>query len=100
MYNTLVQLTKTQTPLSTGVVFGHSNLTVSDAAGAVQNFALNGSEATAWAQLVAGLADGPSTYTVQDVDATGAPIGAAVTATYTPAVATFAATTGITVSAA
>jgi hypothetical protein len=100
MYNVQVTLTKTQSPLPTGIVFGHTNLTVTDAAGAVQKFALNGSEATPWTQTIAGLADGESTYVAQDVDATGAAIGAAVKATYTPTVTTFPATSAIVVAAA
>lgn len=100
MYNVLVQLAKTDTALPTGVIFGHTNLAVTDAAGAVQNFALSGAETPPWSQLVAGLADGTSTYSAQDVDSNGAAIGAAVTASFTPAVVTFPATTGITVTAA
>ena len=99
-YNVLVQITKTDTALPTGVVFGHTNLAVTDAAGVVQNFALSGAESPPWSQLVAGLADGASSFSAQDVDANGAPIGAAVTATYTPAVVTFPASSGITVTAA
>jgi len=100
MYNVLVTLTKTDTPLPSGVVFGHTNLTVTDSAGAVQNFALQGSETPPWTQAVAGLADGQSSYSAQDVDSNGNPIGSAVTATYTPTVATFPATSGITITPA
>jgi hypothetical protein len=100
MYNVLVTLAKTDTPLPDGVIFGHTNLTVTDSASAVQNFSLNGSEATPWTQTVAGLADGASTYSAQDVDSNGAAIGSAITATYTPTVATFPATSGITVTPA
>lgn len=96
MYNVTVSLTKTDTPLPTGVVFGHTNLTVTDAAGAVQNFSLNGSETPPWTVTVAALADGASSYSAQDVDSNGAPIGAAVTATYTPVAVTFPATSGMT----
>ena len=99
-YNVKVALAKTPTPMPTGVVFGHTNLTVTDAANVVQTFALNGSEATPWTQTVAGLADGASSYSAQDVDATGAAIGVPVVATYTPAATTFPASTGITVTPA
>ncbi len=100
MYNVLVTLAKTAAPLPTGAVFGHTNLIVTDAAGAVQNFALNGSETPPWTQLVAGLADGESSYSAQDVDSAGAALGTEQTAVYTPAVVTFPATSGITVSPA
>ena len=98
-YNVLVQLAKTDTALPTGVVFGHTNLAVTDAAGAVQNFSLSGSETPPWSQLVAGLADGASSYSAQDVDSVGNPIGPAVSTTFTPAVVTFPASSGITVTA-
>lgn len=98
MYNVLVTLTKTDTPLPTGVVFGHTNLAVTDSAGAVQNFALSGSETPPWSVTVAALADGQSSYSAQDVDSNGAPIGSAVTTTFTPTVMTFPATSGISVS--
>lgn len=97
-YNVLVQLAKVDTPLPSGVVFGHTNLAVTDAAGVVQTFALSGAETPAWSQVVAGLADGASSYVAQDVDAAGSPIGAAVTASFTPAVVTFPASSGITVT--
>ena len=99
-YNVNVQLAKTATPLPTGVVFAHTKLTVTDAAGAVQTFSLNGSEAIPWSQVVAGLADGTSQYVAQDVDANGAAIGSPQTTSYTPAVTTFPATSGITVTPA
>lgn len=100
MYNVLVSLTKVDTALPTGTVFGHTNLTATDSAGAVQPFSLNGSEVPPWTVAVAGLADGMSTFSAQDVDSAGAPIGAAVTQTYTPVPVTFPATSGITVSPA
>jgi hypothetical protein len=100
MYNVLVTLAKTDTALPTGIVFGHTNLDVTDAAGVVQSFSLNGSETPPWSQLVAGLADGSSSYLAQDVDSTGAAIGSSQTATYTPVAATFPATSGITVTPA
>jgi hypothetical protein len=100
MYNVNVQLTKIDSPLPAGVVFGHTNLTVTDSAGAVQTFSLNGSEVTPWSTPVAGLADGTSTYVAQDVDSNGAAIGTAITATFIPTAATFPATSGITVSLA
>ena len=93
-------MTKVDTALPTGIVFGHTNLDVVDSAGAVQSFSLNGGEVVPWTQLVAGLADGASTYSAQDVDSTGAAIGVAVTASYTPVPATFPASSGITVSPA
>lgn len=100
MYNVLVTLAKTDTPLPDGTIFGHTNLDVTDSAGAVQSFALNGSETPPWTQVVAGLADGASSYSAQDVDANGDAIGTPQTATYTPAATTFPATSGITVAAA
>ncbi len=98
MYNVLVTLTKTDSPLPTGVVFGHTNLTVTDSAGEVQNFSLSGSETPPWTVTVAALADGQSSYSAQDVDSNGAPIGSPVTTTFTPTVMTFPATSGISVS--
>jgi len=98
-YNVRVQLSKVDTPLATGVVFGHTNLVVTDAAGVVQPFALNGSESPPWSQVVTVAADGVSSYSAQDVDANGGAIGAAVTASFTPAVVTFPASSGITVTA-
>ncbi len=100
MYNVKVVLEKTDTALPTGKLFGHTNLTVTDSAGVAQSFALNGGESPAWTQLVAGLADGQSTYSAQDVDADGAALGDAVTATYTPAATTFPGTSGITITPA
>ena len=100
MYNVLVTLSKSDKPLPSGVVFGHTNLTVTDFAGVKQAFALNGSETPPWTVTVAGLADGGSSYSAQDVDATGAAIGAAVTASYTPVATTFPATGAITVTPA
>lgn len=99
-YNVNVVLSKVDTALPAGVVFGHTNLTVTDAAGAVQNFALSGAETPPWSQVVAGLADGASSYSAQDVDASGAAIGAAVVASYTPAVVTFPASSAIVVTPA
>ena len=100
MYNVLVVVSNTDTALPTGVVYGHTNLTVTDSAGVSQAFSLSGAETPPWSQLVAGLADGPSTYVAQAVDASGAAIGAAFSTTYTPTVATFPAPTGITVTPA
>ena len=102
MYNVLVTLTKTDTPLPSGVIFGHTNLVVTDAAGAAQNFALNGSETPPWTVAVAGLADGASSYSATDVDSTGAAIPSTtpITTTYTPTAAMFPATGGIAVSPA
>ena len=100
MYNVTVSLTKTDTPLPTGIVFGHTNLTVTDAANAVQTFSLNGGETIPWTTPVAGLADGQSTYVAQDVDSSGAAIGTAVTVTFTPKAATFPATTAVVVNIA
>lgn len=100
MYNVLVALQKTDTALPAGVIFGHTNLDVTDAAGAKQSFALNGSETPPWTAVVAGLADGESSYSAQDVDSTGAAIGDPTTATYSPAATTFPATSGITISPA
>jgi hypothetical protein len=100
MYNVLVTLTKVDTALPTGIVFGHTNLDVTDAAGAVQKFSLNGSETPPWSVAVAGLADGESSYVAQDVDSTGASIGAAVSTKYAPAPVTFPATSAISVTPA
>ena len=100
MYNVLVSLTKADSPLPSGVVFGHTNLDVTDAAGAVQNFSLNGAEIPPWTVPVAGLADGQSSYVAQDVDANGAPIGGPIRQTYTPVPVTFPSTTAINVSPA
>lgn len=99
-YNVKVQLTKIDTALPAGVVFGHTNLVVTDAAGAVQTFALNGGETPAWSIAVNGLADGPSTYVASDVDAKGAAIGSAITVVFTPKSTTFPATSGINVAMA
>jgi hypothetical protein len=100
MYNVTVTLTKTATPLPTGIVFGHTNLIVTDAAGAIQKFSLNGSETVPWTTVAAGLADGTSTYSAQDVDSTGAAIGTPVTASFTQVPATFPATSAVTVTLA
>ena len=100
MYNVLVTLQKTDTALPTGIIFGHTNLDVTDSAGVKQSFALNGSETPEWSQVVAGLADGESSYSAQDVDSTGAAIGDPVTVTFTPAAVTFPATSGITIALA
>ena len=100
MYNVLVSLTKTDTPLPAGIVFGHTNLAVTDSAGALQNFSLSGAETPPWTVAVAGLADGQSSYSAQDVDANGFEIGGAVTTTYTPVPVTFPATSSISVSPA
>jgi hypothetical protein len=100
MYNVSVTLNKTDTALPAGTVFGHTNLTATDSAGAVQNFSLNGSETPPWTVTVAGLADGVSSFSAQDVDANGAPIGAAVTGNYSPVPATFPATSGLTFAGA
>lgn len=99
MYTARVALAKTDTPLPDGKVFGHTNLTVTDADGAVQVFALNGSETPPWTQVVTIAADGASSYSAQDVDANGDTLGSPQTTTYTPsaAPATFAATSGISV---
>lgn len=100
MYNVNVLLNKIATPLPVGVVFGHTNLSVTDAAGATQKFSLNGSETIPWSQAVAGLADGPSNYVAQDVDSTGAAIGPAVSQSYTQVPTTFPATSGIVITPA
>lgn len=100
MYNVVVSLTKVDAPLPTGVIFGHTNLDVTDSKGAVQHFALTGAETIPWTQAVVGLADGASNYTAQDVDANGRPIGAAITASFTPTAVTFPATRGITIDLA
>ena len=100
MYNVLVTLTKVDAPLPSGIVFGHTNLTVTDSANVSQAFSLSGAETPPWTQLVAGLADGTSTYTAQDVDSNGAAIGNPVTTTYVPVATTFPATSAITVTAA
>jgi hypothetical protein len=99
-YNVSVTLTKVDTALPTGIIFGHTNLVVTDSAGAVQNFALSGAETPPWTVTVAGLADGASTYSAQDVDSTGAAIGTAITASYTPVPVTFPATSAIAITPA
>lgn len=99
-YNVLVTVTKTDTPLPAGIVFGHTNLTVTDPPGTVQNFALSGAETPPWTQLVTGLQDGESVYSVQDVDGTGSPIGVAVTGKFTNSPPTFPASTGISITLA
>lgn len=99
-YNVTVTLAKTATALPSGVIFGHTNLSVTDSAGATQKFSLNGSETIPWTQAVAGLADGASNYVAQDVDSTGAAMGAAVSQSYPPGPTTFPATSGITVTPA
>lgn len=99
MSNILITLTKTATPLPTGVVFDHTNVVVVDSAATSQTFALNGSETPPWSQVVT-VADGAGTVTATDVDSTGATIGTPVTQAFTSTAPTFAATTGITVSQA
>ena len=101
MSNILVTLTKTSTPLPTGVVFGHTNVVVTDSAGAVQTFALSGSETPPWSVTASNLADGAGSVTATDVDATGATIGTPVTQAFaTTVVPSFPATSGITVTPA
>lgn len=98
MYNVKVTLTKVETALPAGIVFGHTNLVVTDAAGAAQTFTLNGSETPdKWSISVLSLSDGPSTYVASDVDANGKPIGASITVVFTPKATTFPATSGIVV---
>ncbi len=96
MFNVLVTLQKTDTALPAGVIFGHTNLDVTDSAGAKQSFALSGAETPPWSQVVAGLADGEASFVAQDVDSTGAALGDPTTGTYSPAATTFPATSGIT----
>ena len=100
MYNVLVTLTKVDSPLPTGVLFGHTNLDVVDATGTKQSFSLSGSETPPWTVAVAGLADGASTYSAQDVDSTGSAIGSPVTATYSPVAPTYPSTNAITITPA
>lgn len=100
MYNVVVTLTKVDSPLPTGVIFGHTNLDVTGSDGKTQSFVLNGAETIPWTTPVVGLADGTSTYSAQDVDSNGEAIGAAVEVSYTPTVVTFPATTGVTVTPA
>lgn len=101
MYKVTVTLTKTDTPLPGTVPFNHTALTVTDSAGTQQTFGLFGTEAPPWSQGVTVAADGVSNYSAQDMDENGAPIGTAVTTTFTPAAAaTFPATSAITVTAA
>jgi hypothetical protein len=100
MANILISVTKTDTPLPTGVVFGHTNLLVTDSAGVAQTLAVNGSETPPWTVTAIGLADGAGTVVGTDVDATGATIGTPVTQSFTTGAVTFPATTGITVTPA
>lgn len=102
MYNVTAAVATTDTPLPTGSVFGHMNATSTDSAGAVQVLALNGSETpTPWAVTFNGLADGPSSFVFQSVDATGAALLAPWTATYSPVgTPTFPLPTGVTFTAA
>lgn len=96
-YNVNVQVATTDTPLAAGVTFDHTALAVTDSAGVVQTFAL----VAPFTQAVTVAADGPSNYSAQAMDSTGAPIGSAVTTTFTPAVVqTFPAPSAITVTAA
>jgi len=100
MANILIQLTKTSTPPPAGVTFAKTALVVTDAAGATQNFSLNGSETPPWSVTASGLADGNGTVVATDLDTTGATIGTAITQTFSTGTATFPATTGITVTPA
>lgn len=100
MANILIQLTKTTTQLPAGVTFASTNLVVTDSGGATQSFSLNGSETPPWSVLVSGLADGNGSIVASDVDTTGATIGTPVSQSFNTGVATFAATTGITVTPA
>lgn len=98
MYNVNVTIVKTDTALPSGVVFGHTNLTVTDAKGIVQVFALTGAESPVpWSIDVSGLSAGQSTYLAQDVDVNGAAIGTSVSTVYLPKALTFPASTAITV---
>lgn len=96
MSNGIVALQKTTTPLPTGIVFGHTNVVVTDSAGAAQTFALNGSETPPWSVAVLNLADGAGTIVATDVDATGATIGSPVSQSFTTTAPSFPATSGIT----
>lgn len=100
MANILITVTKTDTPLPSGVVFGHTNLVVTDSANAIQTLTVNGSETPPWTITAIGLADGSGTVVGSDVDANGNLIGTAVTQTFTTGAVTFPATTGITVTPA
>lgn len=100
MANILITVNKTPTPLPTGVVFGHTNLTVTDSAGAAQTLAVNGSETPPWTATATGLADGSGTVVGTDVDSNGNTIGTPVTQTFTTGAVTFPGTTGITVTPA
>lgn len=96
MFNGTVALQKTASPLPTGIVFGHTNVVVTDSAGAAQTFALNGSETPPWTVSVSNLADGAGTIVATDVDATGAAIGTPISQAFTTAAPSFPATSGIT----
>lgn len=99
MSNILVQVDVTVTPVPTGVVFGHTNLVVTDSSGVAQPFALNGSETPPWSQVVT-VADGDGTLSVTAVDTTGAAIGTPVSGKFTAGTVapTFSAPTGVTVT--
>lgn len=100
MSNILVQLIKTAAPLPTGVVFGHTNVVVTDSANGVQTFALNGSETPPWSVKVGNVADGAGTVVATDVDSNGATLGTPVTQSFTTTAPTFPSTSGITVTPA
>lgn len=99
-YNVSVALAKVDSPLPPHVAFGHTALTVTDSTGAAQTFSLTNTSSPPWTQVVSNLADGASSFSAQDVDSTGAPLGAAVTVSYTPPVVMFPASSGISITPA
>jgi hypothetical protein len=68
------------------VAYAKTTITLTDSAGAVQTATVNGSESPPWTAVfsnVAAVAGATGTVSAQDVDAAGANMGAAVSATFT-----------------
>ena len=110
MSTATITLTKVDTALPAGnTAFASTHVTLTDSAGAVQTLDVNGSESPQWVAVFSNVSDttgASGTVTAQDLDASGNPIGAAVSTTYSDAATggggggTFPATTAITVSVA
>jgi hypothetical protein len=96
MSNVLVTVAVTTTPLPTGIVFGHTNLDITDSAGAKQTVVLTGSETPPWSAVVA-VADGQMNAVATAVDSTGETIGSPITGTFSAGTvaATFSAPSAI-----